>query len=331
MAWLNRAEWDGFLQHHPEAHLLQTSMWGKFKAEFGWKVAWVVAGKAGAQVLLRQLPLGFNIAYVPKGPVGEDWRALWPEVERFCRRSRAIFLKVEPDAWEPMAFDPEVELPGFRPSETIQPRRTIEISLEGDEEAWLERMKQKTRYNIRLAQKKGVVVRESQDLGVFYELMQVTAQRDGFGIHAPEYYERVYHWFAPEGHCVLLMAEYDGQPLAGLMAFAWGDRAWYFYGASSDQERQRMPTYLLQWEAMRWAARRGCRVYDLWGIPDVDEAILEAEFAQRNTGLWGVYRFKRGFGGVIRRSVGAWDRIFLPNLYRIYHWVRRLRHREEPA
>ncbi len=81
-----------------------------------------------------------------------------------------------------------------------------------------------------------------------------------------------------------------------------------------------MPTYLLQWEGMRWAARQGCQEYDLWGIPDVDEVELERQFAGRSDGLWGVYRFKRGFGGQVVRSPGAWDRVYQPVLYRLYRW-----------
>jgi lipid II:glycine glycyltransferase (peptidoglycan interpeptide bridge formation enzyme) len=107
------------------------------------------------------------------------------------------------------------------------------------------------------------------------------------------------------------------------MVFARGPRAWYFYGASNDEERNRMPTYLLQWEAMRWAKARGCEEYDLWGVPDVDEATLEADFANRSDGLWGVYRFKRGFGGTLSRSVGAWDRSYLPLAYPLYRWWSR--------
>jgi peptidoglycan pentaglycine glycine transferase (the first glycine) len=102
-----------------------------------------------------------------------------------------------------------------------------------------------------------------------------------------------------------------------LMAFARGDRAWYFYGASTEEERNRMPAYLLQWEAMRWAGSRGCRWYDLWGVPDAEEEELEANFTQRADGLWGVYRFKRGFGGELKRSAGAWDRVYQPLLYRL--------------
>jgi lipid II:glycine glycyltransferase (peptidoglycan interpeptide bridge formation enzyme) len=181
-------------------------------------------------------------------------------------------------------------------------------------------MKQKTRYNIRLAEKKEIVVRPSEDLEAFYRLMQVTGARDGFGVHSQEYFQQAFQLFYGQGMGVLLMAEYDGRPLAGLMAFARGSRAWYFYGASNDEERSRMPTYLLQWEAMRWAKAQGCQEYDLWGVPDADEGELEANFSSRSDGLWGVYRFKRGFGGQLLRSAGAWDRPYLPFVYPLYRW-----------
>ena len=104
------------------------------------------------------------------------------------------------------------------------------------------------------------------------------------------------------------------------MVFAHGDRAWYFYGASSDEHRNLMPTYLVQWEAMRWARHQGCREYDLWGIPDADAQTLEAQFTERADGLWGVYRFKRGFGGELRRAPDPWERVYNPLLYRLYRW-----------
>jgi len=111
---------------------------------------------------------------------------------------------------------------------------------------------------------------------------------------------------------------------AGLMVFAHGRRAWYFYGASASDHRDRMPTYILQWEAMRWARAHGCTEYDLWGVPDADEDTLENEFSERSDGLWGVYRFKRGFGGRLCRSAGPWDRIYQPVLYKFYErWASR--------
>ncbi|MRR29649.1 peptidoglycan bridge formation glycyltransferase FemA/FemB family protein, partial [bacterium] len=123
----------------------------------------------------------------------------------------------------------------------------------------------------------------------------------------------------------LLTADHAGQPLASVMVFAQGKRAWYFYGASSNIERNRMPTYLVQFEAMRWAASRGCQAYDLWGIPDVDEQTLESQFTDREDGLWSVYRFKRGFGGDVRRSIGAWDLVFQPLWYKFFKLYQRRR------
>ncbi len=314
------SEWDVFLQRHPEAHILQTTAWGELKSNFGWFSLPVQTSTCGALVLFRRLPFGLTLAYIPKGPVGSGWPQLWPVVDEACRQRRAVFLKVEPDCL-PDSFPGEAfDSTHFIPAATIQPRRTVTVDLQGGEEDWLGRMKQKTRYNIHLAQRKGVVVRQSSDLEEFQRLMEVTGRRDGFGVHAPGYYRRAYDLFSKDGHCARLAAEYESRLLAEIMVFSGGRRAWYFYGASSDEERNRMPTYLLQWEAMRWAARQGCTDYDLWGIPDVDEEALEGQFAGRADGLWGVYRFKRGFGGQVVRSPGAWDRVYQPGLYRIYRW-----------
>lgn len=333
MPTLSAVDWDRFLLDFPDVHLLQTSAWGELKAGFGWQVARVRAGDSGAQVLFRPLlarfPWGPSLAYIAKGPVGPDWRALWPALDAVCRRRRAVLLKVEPDAWEPATGAARAELadrfPGFTAGgEPIQPGQTVVISLEGSEADWLSRMKQKTRYNVRLAEKKGVQVRCSADLETFQQLMQVTGQRDGFGVHSLDYYRRAYQLFHPLGQCELLMAEYEGRPLAGLMIFARGSRSWYLYGASNDAERNRMPTYLLQFEAMRWAKSRGCDQYDLWGVPDAPEADLEANFTGRSDGLWGVYRFKRGFGGDLMRSAGAFDRAYLPLVGPLYRrWAAR--------
>jgi peptidoglycan pentaglycine glycine transferase (the first glycine) len=312
-------EWDEFIHLHPEAHILQTSSWGELKSHFGWNAEKIRVGQCGAQVLFRKLPLGFSYAYIPKGPVGDNWRGLWPEVDKVCRSHRAIVLSVEPDCWEPVPQEIEGCFLNFRfTNRSIQPRRTIIVDLVGGEEQWLENMKQKTRYNIRLAEKKGVVVRSSSDVASFSRLMNITGTRDSFGVHNQAYYQIAYDCFHPSGKCNLLFAEYNEKLLAGLMVFASGYRAWYFYGASSDEERNRMPTYLLQWEAIRWAAEAGCTSYDLWGIPDYDEEDLESQFTQRADGLWGVYRFKRGFGGKMVRSGGAWEKVYLPGLYKLF-------------
>jgi lipid II:glycine glycyltransferase (peptidoglycan interpeptide bridge formation enzyme) len=321
MPILSASDWEAYLTHFPDAHLLQTAAWGELKASFGWQARRVAVGETCAQVLLRRLPLGLTLAYIPKGPLGPDWPRLWPEVDRLCRKERAVLLKVEPDAWEPVPAALDECLPGFLPGQpAIQPRCTVVVDLEGSEEGILARMKQKTRYNIRLAQKKEVEVHPTGNLDAFYRLMVTTGQRDGFGVHSLEYYRRAYQLFSPRDECCLLQADYAGQPLAALMVFMCGKRAWYFYGASSNLERNRMPAYLLQWHAMLWARQHGCLEYDLWGVPDQDERTLEANFEQRQDGLWGVYRFKRGFGGQLQRSAGAWDRVYLPVFYTFYRW-----------
>ena len=145
-----------------------------------------------------------------------------------------------------------------------------------------------------------------------------TGQRQEFGVHVPRYYERAYDLFVPNGDAALLMGSYDGLDLAGVFVFKLGEQAWYLYGASRQQERQRMASFGVQWAGLEWALGHGCTSYDLYGIPDEDEAALEANFQERDDGLWGVYRFKRGWGGRVVRSVGAWDRVYNPMVYWLY-------------
>lgn len=328
----NYQSWDQFLTRFSSVNILQTSAWGSFKAKFGWEACHISAENCGAQVLFRKLPLGYHISYIPRGPVGQDWQSLIPEIDVLCRERKTIMLIIEPDNWDP---NPESDrfshMDDFVIEEhTIQPRRTIMIDISGDEELILAAMKQKTRYNIRLAEKKGIEVSQSHDIAAFYTMMHTTSMRDGFSLHSQSYYEEVFAAFAPLDQCVLLQASFEGKPLAALMAFAYQDTAWYFYGASTNDERQRMPTYLLQWEAMRWAKSKGCTQYDLWGIPDYDEDYLEEHFAERNEGLWGVYRFKRGFGGKVMRTVPAAVKVYRPLLYRVMNLLTHKKSDEIP-
>ena len=327
-------EWDRFVRKNPHGHILQTATWGQLKSAFGWKAETVCVDNNGALVLFRQLPFGLSVAYVPRGPLA-DWNQtadlgkLVDGLDKLCQSRNAICLKWEPDLPDIPAFAGTLTSLGFQPSpQTVQPRRTIVVNLNGQEAEILGRMKPKTRYNIRLASKKEVSARPAQSLGevaAFTELMRETGQRDNFGIHAPEYYRQAYQLFQPAGQCELFLAFCQDQLLAGVMAFAVGKRAWYFYGASSNAERTRMAPYLAQWEAMRWAKGRGALVYDLWGVPDENEDFLETDFEQRHDGLWGVYRFKRGWGGQVVRTVGAWDRIYSPIGYQLYLAYLKLR------
>jgi peptidoglycan pentaglycine glycine transferase (the first glycine) len=317
------SEWKDFLKNHPDAHVLQMGEWGELKSAFGWKpVRLVLDRETGAQILFRRLPLGLTLGYMPKPAFSRQLpavgRQFWSEVDAACKQNRAVFLKLEPDLWHDASSIVHGQWSVSR--HNIQPPRTIILDIRDEEETILARMKQKCRYNIRLAEKKGVTIRAWDDIPAFQAMMQVTGGRDGFGVHSLEYYQRAYDLFHSRGTCELLVAEFEGRPLAALMVFAHGRRAWYVYGASNDQERNRMPAYLLQWEAVRWAKARGCEEYDLWGVPDENEETLEASFERRSDGLWGVYRFKRGFGGELRRAAQAMDRIYNPWLYKLYIW-----------
>lgn len=347
MPEITAKEWEYFLLNFTDAHILQTRQWGDLKARFGWQVVRVIAnathnnarGQVGAQILFRKLPFGFSIGYIPKGPIGQAepqgnevlWPALWTEIDLLSQQRHAVFLKVEPDLIEPETKSLEISdldvgfsLPGFYPSQhSIQPRRTLLVDISDDEGEILQRMKQKTRYNIRLAQKRGILVSTCSDLGTFFRLLQATGSRDGFSVHSQAYYQFAYDLFHPLGLCEIFQANHNGEPIACLMVFARGHRAWYFYGGSADVHRDLMPSYLLQWEAMRWAKSRGCQAYDMWGVPDFSLDILESQFTHRSDGLWGVYRFKRGFGGELKRSEGPQDRVYHPLLYRAYRlWMR---------
>jgi len=313
---LTAGEWESFLLRHPQAHLLQTSTWGELKARHGWRPLRLERGNAGAQVLLRQVLPGIRIAYVPRGPVG-PWKTMLPDLVEACRACGAFALILEPDADDPEAEG--LEGLGFVPStRSVQPATSVRVDLQGSEEDVLARMHQKTRYNIGLAGRRGVSVRPWNDPGTFAAMLRATGDRQGFGVHTPAYYRDAYDLFHSRGEAELLLAEKDGESLGALMVFGWGPGAWYLYGASTTSRRELMATYLLQWEAMRWARQRSAAWYDLWGVPDATPEELEAGFEKRQDGLWGVYRFKRGFGGRWFQTPGAWEIPIRPTLYRAY-------------
>jgi lipid II:glycine glycyltransferase (peptidoglycan interpeptide bridge formation enzyme) len=334
----DRDTWNATLALMPYAHVLQTWEWGEFKAATtGWiprRIAYMHEGAvaAMAQILTRRLgPLA--IMYVPKGPALDYAdqplrQAVLDSLKRHARLSGAIFLKIDPDVvigvgvpGEYGAYDDplgaqiaaEWQAAGLRFSpDQVQFRNSIIVDLRLSEDELLAAMKQKTRYNVRLASRRDITIRlgSADDLDMLYRLYAETARRDDFVIRPLEYYRRAWADFMRAGLAQPIIAEYRGRPVAHVIIFGFGGRAWYFYGASSDEERNRMPTYLLQWEAIRWAKAQGMQVYDFWGAPD--------DFADENDPLAGVFRFKEGFGGVVVRRIGAWDYPARPALYALY-------------
>ncbi len=329
-----RELWDRFVAEHPQGQMLQSWTWGELKAFAGWSplrlALWDEEAQeivAAAQVLRRTAPhvpldLG-HLAYVPKGPLldwsrGDLCAAFFTQLHQILRSQGAVALRMEPGL-EMGTAEGEVFLQQLATLRSeailqasavpaIQPLRTIVLDLTPDEETLLAQMKEKWRYNVRLAGRRGVTIRVADapaEVRRWYQLLQVTGERDQFGIHDCDYYVRVWELFHPRNEVQLLLAEHDGQLLAGIFAGVFGRQASYLYGASSNEQRHLMPNYLLQWEAMRWARQRGALLYDFCGIPETD-AETEA--------MAGVYRFKRGWGGRVVQFPGGYQQVYRPLL-----------------
>ena len=299
--------WNSTLATLPYRHILQTWEWGQFKSRWGWTPRYYLnAERTAAALVLRRTisPLKLNLLYVPKGPALDYGDAalvdrVLRDLVEIARRDRALFIKIDPDLPQP---DRAILLDrGWRFSaEQIQFRNTMLLDLTRSEDELLAAMKPKTRYNVRLAQKKGVTVRSGDlaDLDLLYTMYAETAQRDEFIIRPIAYYRDAWGSFIRSGLAHPLIAEVDQQAVAGLILFRFADRVWYMYGMSTQLHREKMPNYLLQWDAMRWAKAQGCTVYDLWGAPDE---------VNESDSMWGVYKFKEGLGAEFTPHVGAYD------------------------
>jgi len=295
---------------------------------------------AAALVLERKAFRGLSVMYVPKGPILQDWsddeirQRVLSDLENFAKESGAVHLKMDPDIVigrgvpgeedeEPVPqgkfIEGELSARGWLfSSDQIQFRNTFLIDLRQEEDQLLNRMKSKTRYNIRLASRKGITIRygDDTDLDYLYKMYADTSLRGGFTIRGEEYYNYLWQTFMGEdldseidAIAQPIIAEFDGKPVAAAVMFRFGGRAWYLHGMSLPEHSDKMATYLIQWEGMRWAKDNGCVTYDMWGAPD---------HFNSDDSMWGVYRFKRGFGGEVTRTIGAWDFPVKPILYQAY-------------
>jgi peptidoglycan pentaglycine glycine transferase (the first glycine) len=332
------AEWQNTLATLPTPHVLQSWEWGAIKGQTEWtaeRLAVRERGKlcAAFQFLSRQpipgVPL--RIGYLPKGPV-VDWQdfdrveAMLTLIEHHARQRNCVFVKIDPDLRADTTVGRTVlhtlERRGWRFSDDqIQFKNTAFSDLSAGEEGVMEALKSKWRYNVRLAERRGIQIRQGtvDDLPAFYKLYAETGQRDGFLIRPLAYYRTTWEMFLtaqndpvnPAGGALLLAEHAEEQePVAGLFLFRYGQRTWYFYGASSERRRRDMPNYLLQWEAMRWAIAQGCTVYDWWGAP--------TELTNVEDPMQGVWQFKQGFGAEFQPHIGAWDFPVMPWLYQGY-------------
>ncbi|MDD4902072.1 MAG: peptidoglycan bridge formation glycyltransferase FemA/FemB family protein [Patescibacteria group bacterium] len=337
-----------FLGAQPHAEFLQSWEWGEFQEKVEGKIIRLGVEENGeliaaATLVKKTMPLGMNYFYCPRGPViraesreqgAEMINFFFAEIERIAQKEKVIFLRFEPLEQFPIS---NFQFPIFKTID-IQVSKTIILDLNLSEDDLLKNMHQKTRYNIRLAEKKGVKIREAEksplerggaaaapgcvmaeEFDKFWNLMSATVNRDGFRLHSKEYYQKMlslnggliklFFGFVPrslgEG------GEFEGKIIcAGIFSF-FGDTAVYLHGASANENRELMAPHLLQWEMIKLAKAAGCKFYDFSGIDEKK---------------WpGVTRFKRGFAGQEMNYPGTFDVIFDKQKYSAYKIFRKIR------
>lgn len=331
----NAEKFDNFVAAHPKGHVLQGWEWGYVKQP-AWEPLRLVLEKDGeicaaALILQRKLPAGLgNIFYSPRGPVLDIndtalWEACVGAVTELAKQRGAIYWKIDPD----IDIDfPEAEIwrkrldgskfrivdkgEGF---EGVQPRFVFRLDISPEIDDLLAACHQKTRYNIRLAKKKGVEIVSGagkEALPEFYRILTTTASRDKFLIRPYSYFEGFYDRLYPVGQTELFMAYYEGEAIAGTLAFRMGDKAWYIYGASANSHRNLMPNYLIQWTMIEWAKEHGCTMYDFRGVPG---------HVAEDHPLYGLVKFKKGFGGKYTEFIGEYDLVFNSAKYGMYNFL----------
>ena len=315
------AGWDDAAVRSPWGHTLQSSAWARIREGQGWHAEFLRVGDPlpVALVLWRDALPGRPIGYVPRGPiVGPDdteglARAL-ARIGEVARARHAVFIKVDPELSPELAAS-VLRAAGYRRSaQDIQPvLATLELDLTPDEETLFAALEKDTRWSVRQGPKRGVTIRSSTDddaLRAFYELYALTGERAGFITRTWPYYRETWATLAGAGLATVRLAYVEGAAVAGAMVWRCGDRALYQTGATNDAARKTYAAYALLWECIVGAKRDGFRRFDLGGIP--------LDPSDTHDPMHGPYLFKRGFGGVLRRWVGAHDVTPSPIAYRAY-------------
>ena len=324
----SKEQYKKFLESHERCNFQQSPEWAKVKDN--WKNEIILAEDedgnivGSLSVLIRKMPIFGNIMYSSRGPVCDIHdisvlKQLTDGAKELAKKYKAIVLKIEPDIEsDDQVFRDIVTNLGYKIKDDakdfkdeIQPRYVFRLDIKDKtEDEIFAGFHQKTRYNIRLAMKKGVVVKEGtrEDLKDFHKIMVETGARDGFIIRPLEYFEKMYDCLAPE-HMKLLMAYYEDKPISGVIPIFYGNKTWYLYGASSNEHRNLMPNYLLQWEMIKMALKRKDDIYDFRGVSGV---------VDENHPQYGLYRFKKGFGAKFTEFIGEIYIPFKPLTYKLY-------------
>ena len=317
---IDEKEYNEFLEKHEKGHYAQSLEWAKVKSD--WKNEIIVVRdekgqiKASLSILIRKLPyINYSIMYAPRGPVCDlddekSFKELIEKADKLAKKYKAFMLKMDPDILASNnEFKNMAKKYGFKVEEKIkdvntllQPRYVFRLDLKDKtEDEIFSAFHSKTRYNIRLATRKGVTIREGkrEDLQQFQDILETTGTRDGFFIRKKEYFEHLYDSFDKE-HLKLVFADYQGKPIACVLNVFYGNKEWYLYGGSLNEHRNVMSTYLLQWEMIKQAIERKMDCYDFRGVCATDET-------HYNEGL---YRFKKGFNA---------DFIEFMDMYKVYN------------
>lgn len=356
---MNQYTWNEILSHFEFPSLLQSWEWSEIKSKYGWERdfrVWEGAHgnvEAATLILIREhrfnlFGIKARIAYLPHGPL-LDWqnlelrRKVLKDLKDYACEINAAYIKIDPqiilakgkkgeDNYHQFHTSEEVlmdfkDQQWIKSNQEIQFKNTFWLDLTDSEEEILSNMKQKTRYNVRLAERKGVKVRilDRDEISILFKMYLETSDRDGFIIRPEAYYMDLWNTFMESGMATPLVAEVEGVPVAGLFLFHFHNKSYYLYGMSLDSHREKMPNYLLQWEAIRHSKRLGCLIYDLWGAPDVFDSSHK---------MWGVYRFKQGLGAEVIRTIGAYDyptskikykiiQMVLPGIQKVTRMIRK--------
>lgn len=329
-----KEKWNQYVQENPFGTLLNTSYWGSFQSELDKKVFRLRledngSGLEGLSLIIKEeLPPAKSYFYAPRGPLlkylqnnfEEDLKKFIKAVKNIAEEEDAIFLRIDPSL--PESFLETFLKLGFkRADKEVQPRETLLLDITRSPEEILAKMKPKTRYNIRLSDKKGIKIKTSQnskDIRHFTDLIEVAEKRGNFRYHSKKHYSKFLEVLGKENLALLFWAEYGQKTLAAIIITFWQGRATYAHGVSGEDYKNLMAPYLLQWQAIKEAKKRGCNFYDFHGITASTDP---------NHPWTGITRFKKGFApnGKIERYMGSMDFVFQPEWYKLFNFVRKIR------
>jgi lipid II:glycine glycyltransferase (peptidoglycan interpeptide bridge formation enzyme) len=337
-----KQSWNDFIKHSPNGHIYQSYEWGEVMRNSGWRPLRLIVEdkrkiKACVSILMKKIPLTpLSIFYCPRGPVVDyldrkTLQCLIEGINEIASVSKAVFLQIVPHALsEDSEISEALDKYNFKKIDKqgllrlTEALRVYRINLSKSEEEIMAKMKRKTRYSVRLSQKRGVEVKQGKtldDLKLFYNMLKSTSKRKKFAVRKFSYFRVIWDQMSRNGIAKLFFSTYKKELLSTALIFKFGNICWYMYGASEVKHRNVMASYALQWHIIKWAKRNGCKWYDLRGVPSFNPPETHEGF--------GIYLFKRGFGGVPHTFAGDFYYIFKKNIYKIWEFGEAFINRQE--